>query len=374
MPIPPIPYIADPKENRKLVLMGKYEIDLSENGIIGKGASSICRKGRIVKTGKPVAIKVYKVGKSEEKKRTGLTKLKRSIEVLQKLQEPFQKPSDSKLWNDQLETVQPSNLFMQLLDYSKDAAGEPGYDKDNGKLYVVTELAQYSLKDFLSERKKVSAPLSKETVRSIANAIVVVMAGLHAKGFVHLDMKPANLMFFNGCLKLIDVDGCVPIGTHISADDLSISFSPVYCAPEWASFVVGEQDALDICVLPGLDTWSVGCTICELVTLGPILVPAYKRWVSQFGRGGEVRFMDSLAKMEKAPVPAKVQQFDDELVELMTNCLLVCPQSQRRTCAESLDTPYLQADKLQRTKSNPIRIQAAAYAKEDDEEERQAIA
>ena len=36
---------------------------------------------------------------------------------------------------------------MQLLDYSKDASGSPGPDPDDGMLYVVTELAQYSLKD-----------------------------------------------------------------------------------------------------------------------------------------------------------------------------------------------------------------------------------
>jgi len=358
--------------NWKPVLKGKYEMDTSEKGIIGKGSSSICRKGRIVETGVLVAIKVYRLGDTEQKQ-AALTKLERTIEVLQKLQAPFRRPSDSKLWNAQLETVQPAKLFMRLLDYSKDAAGRPGFDNEHGQLYVVTELAQYSLKDFLNERKKVSAPPSKETVRSIAKAIVLVMAGLHAKGFVHLDMKPENLMFFDGCLKLIDVDGCVEIGTRISADDLSISFSPVYCAPEWASFILDKnsrkKDKLGICALPGLDTWSVGCTICELVTLDAILVPAYRNWVAQFGRRGEARFMDSLAKMQKAPLPAKVQQFDDELVELMTNCLLVCPKSQRRTCAESLDCPYLQPDKLQRTKSNPIRVQA--YAEEDDDDERE---
>ena len=41
----------------------------------------------------------------------------------------------------------------------------------------------------------------------MTKAVVFVMAGLHAKGFVHLDLKPENLMVFDGALKLIDVGG-----------------------------------------------------------------------------------------------------------------------------------------------------------------------
>ncbi len=55
---------------------------------------------------------------------------------------------------------------------------------------------------------------------------MLVVAGLHAKGFIHLDLKPENLMLFDGMLKLIDVDGCVRIGTAISVSDSSLSFSP----------------------------------------------------------------------------------------------------------------------------------------------------
>jgi len=168
-------------------------------------------------------------------------KHRRSIAVLQKLQEPFQQPSDPKLWNAQLGKVKPDKLFMRLIDFSKDQRGQPGYDPVDGQLYVVTELAQESLKDYVAQRKAQSTRPSKETVRSITKAILLVMAGLHAQGFVHLDMKPENMMIFNGFLKLIDVDGCVEIGTSISLDDGSISFSPCYCAPEWANFVLGKE-------------------------------------------------------------------------------------------------------------------------------------
>lgn len=332
-------------------------MDMSPSGILGEGSSCLCRKGRVVESGQLVAIKIYKApdcGTKDNLRWACLTKLRRSIEVLKKLQEPLKPPSDTKLWNPALDHVKPGKLFVQLVDYSRDASGEAGFDVDDDQLYIVTELAQQSLGDYMIERKQDSSPPSQETVRSIAAAILLVMSGLHAKGFVHLDMKPENLMIFNGCLKLIDVDGCVQIGTHISLDDDSISFSPCYCAPELASFVLGAKKQLE--AVPGLDTWSTGCTICELVTLDPMLQPAWKCWIENYGQPGRAGFMNTLANLQIAPLPSVVGHFDSELEKLMTDCLLVCPEKQRWTCAESLNAPYLMKARRtnKRRPSNPI--------------------
>jgi len=338
------------------VMMGRYQIDMSDDGKLGEGAFCECRMGRVVETGELVAIKVYKpqkVGKSDD---TRLKKFARSISVLKKLQAPFERPADAKLWTPELEHVKPSKLFMRLVDYSQDADGEPCFDSD-GKLYLVTELAQQSLKDFMANRREQDAPPSKETVRGIAKSVVLVMAGLHAKGLVHLDVKPENLMVFDGCLKLIDVDGCVEIGSQIASGDSSISFSPVYCAPEWAGFVLERKDG-SISASPGLDTWSVGCTICELVTMDAILKPWYFRFLQRNRRTGSAKFMEWLTKLEDPPVPRSIKAFDADLDQFVTGCLMVCDKTQRRSCAESLDCPYLAADKVQRTKSSPIKVQA----------------
>jgi serine/threonine protein kinase len=281
--------------------------------------------------------------------------------VLQALQKPFEEPADPKLWYSQLDNVKPDKIFMRLIDYSKNEFGEPGYDPADNELYVVTELAQQSLKDYVDKRREESAPPSKETVRSLAKAIILVMAGLHAKGFVHLDMKPENLMIFDGRLKLIDVDGCVEIGSSISIDDDSISFSPCYCSPEWASFLINHRKSPDIRADPDLDVWSVGCTICELITLDTMMRPAWKKYKGNT-RTGRAKFMQWLSKLEEPHLPHVVQSFDDELATLLTNCLMVPSPSERRTCAESLDVPYLASDKLMRTKSSPIK----AHAFEED--------
>merc|ERR1712166_653390 len=208
-----------------------------------------------------------------------------------------------------------------------------------------------------TKRRQDSAPPSKETVRSMASAILLVMAGLHAKGFVHLDVKPENLMV---------VDGCVEIGTQLSLDDPSISFSPVYCAPEWASFVLGDGKG-HLQVTPGLDAWSVGCTICELVTLEAIMRDKYCT-VARRQRSGTAVFMEWLQGLEESPLPQKVMQFDTELVKLMTDSLLVCNKSDRSTCAQSLKSPYLARRKMQRTKTNPLTAPVYQDESEPDSE------
>jgi serine/threonine protein kinase len=348
-------------------VMRKYAMDMSQEGHMGAGTSSICRKGKLVETGDMVAIKVYKPPKSNKKDDgTRLMKFKRQVEVLKELQTPFVPPGDPRLWCPQLAKTKPSRLFMVLIDHSQTASGEPGADPQDGVLYVITELAQYSLKDFLADRKNTVEPLSKETVADMTKALILVMAGLHAKGMVHLDLKPENLMVFDGCLKLIDVDGCVKVGTEIAVTDPSISFSPCYCAPEWASFLLAENEPT-ITVNPALDVWSVGCTACEFVTLDAILKPTYANFLknSRNHREAGFLFMDWLSAIKKPHIPKKVSEFDPGFVNLVTEMLLVCDKRKRKTCAECLrESTYLAQNKFHRSKTNPIEIAADA---EDDE-------
>merc|ERR1712032_318571 len=128
-------------------------------------------------------------------------------------------------------------------------------------------------------RRDEGRPLSRESVRYIAKSMILCVAGLHAKGLVHLDLKPENLMVFNGLLKLIDVDGCVKIGTTVSITDSSLSFSPCYCAPEWAEFVIEDSDEPTTIASAPLDVWSIGISICELVTLDSVMKPTYASFV-----------------------------------------------------------------------------------------------
>uniref|UniRef100_A0A7S1AFF4 Protein kinase domain-containing protein n=1 Tax=Noctiluca scintillans TaxID=2966 RepID=A0A7S1AFF4_NOCSC len=353
-------------EHHKVVL-GKYRMFMSKEDIMGEGSSSICRRGECIRTARPVAIKMYK----ETKKRIGddavkNLKFQRQIHVLQQLQKPFQKCDDRSLWHEQLAHVKPSKLFMQLVDYSQDENGKPVADEADGVMYIVTELAQYSLKDYLGVRRDQSRPLPKTTVREIARAIIFVVAGLHAKGLVHIDLKPENLMMFNGRLKLIDVDGCVKIGTKVSIQDSSISFSPCYCAPEWAKFLT-ESDK-SIVVSPALDAWSVGMTICELVHLDAVLKPTYADFLKNGHSHKEAGFlfMEWLANIKKAPLPKSVDQSGLDFADMITKWLLVTDHRKRRTLAECLSCPYIAKNPL--SKSQAKKREVAAHDSCDEEE------
>jgi len=326
------------------IVMRKFRMNMSKEDIMGEGTSSICRKGTNAETNEALAIKVYKatvkVGSKQED--VMMLKFRRQIEVLKELQEPFKEVADKVLWCDALANARPSSLFMSLVDYSKDASGAPAQDPDDGVVYVVTELAQYSLKDYLALRREQSRPLPKDSVKSITRAVILVVAGLHAKGLAHLDLKPENLMMFNGRLKLIDVDGCVKINSNVSITDSSISFSPCYCAPEWAEFLINESNS-GINVVPDLDVWSVGMTICEFVTLNAVLKPMYGNFLrnAHSHREAGFLFMDWLSNIRKVPLPKNVEKFDPEFFDLIQNWLLVCDKGKRRSCAEALSHPYV---------------------------------
>ncbi|CAK9067076.1 unnamed protein product [Durusdinium trenchii] len=326
--------------------MGKYKMGMTKQDLMGEGTSSICRKGVCLETNQEVAIKVYKALKDSHKgEDVRLQKFRRQISVLKMLQEPFDTVSDETLWHPQLAATKPSKLFMTLLDYSTDSSGNPAPDPIDGVMYVVTELAQYSLKDYLALRRDQGKSLSRGAVKNISKAIISVVAVLLTKGLVHLDLKPENLMMFNGRLKLIDVDGCVPSGSEVSIQDSSISFSPCYCAPEWARFLIEESES-KINVRPHLDVWSVGMTVCELATLDAVLKPMYANFLRNGHSHKEAGFlfMDWLGSIAKAPLPKSIERFDDGFHKMLVNGLLVCDQHKRKTLAQCLSDPYLESD------------------------------
>mmetsp|Transcript_43162 Transcript_43162/g.101444 ORF Transcript_43162/g.101444 Transcript_43162/m.101444 type:complete len:699 (-) Transcript_43162:174-2270(-) len=326
----------------EVLVMGQYRMSTDKESILGQGTSSICRKGVDMLTGQPVAIKVYKARKDkQERQSVKLEKFRRQVEVLQVLQQPWAPLEQQEYFSAELNAIDPKYLFLQLLNYSVDETGAPGPSTHDGQLYVVTEMAQYSLKDFFALRRQ-TEPLCKELRASMMRSILLVVAGLHAKGLVHIDLKPENLMLFDGRLKLIDVDGCIKVGERVSISDSSISFSPCYCAPEWARFVIDESES-QIEIAPALDVWSTGITLCELYSLDSILKPMYKSFLrnGHTYRQAGILFMEWLSNVRKAPLPNSLVEQDPEFIKFLTTWMLVPDPNARKTCAECLSSPYL---------------------------------
>eukprot|EP00397_Hematodinium_sp_SG-2012_P018589 GEMP01019050.1.p1 GENE.GEMP01019050.1~~GEMP01019050.1.p1 ORF type:complete len:629 (+),score=124.86 GEMP01019050.1:148-2034(+) len=326
-----------------VVVMERYEVRGIDDpdAFLGEGAFSMVWKGfDTKKNDAECAVKTYKVDPKDRKgKCVSLLKFKRQIEVLQDLARPLDKSKVTKShWNDDLENIDMHDMFLQLYDYSKDAKDDPGMHKDGG-FYVITELASYSLQDYLTDRRDAKINLTMETIASVSYDIMLVGASLHAKGLVHLDIKPENIMKINGRWKLIDVDGCVKHNERISIDDATISFSPVYCSPEFARFPIGDSDYLTIKV--SMDVWSVGLCVAELYLLDVLIGPAFAKEIAPDTKlDAGFAILEWLANPAPLEFPAKLKKSDKDYVNLLQG-LLEKSVSKRLTFADALKHPFV---------------------------------
>lgn len=320
---------GQPPGDAAIATLGKYRLNMSRP--LGEGSFSVCYPGVHIETNCRVAIKVYKHARGV------FARFRRQVTALQELRElPPQLDSNAK------ELEASDELFVRLIDFSRAADGTPGPDLNAGSsLYIVTEMGEASLRDCLVTFREQGRVPSRGFVLKAARAIVRAAAGLHARGLVHLDLKPDNLMFFNGRLKLIDVDGCQRIGTALSLSDPSLTFSPVYLSPEFARFLV-DPTAQPVVAEAGMDVWAVGATLCELVTLSPLMRDQYvglqRQAASQ--EEGAGKFNTWLGGLQKAAVPEAVAEFDPKLYELISE-MLVADTARRQTLSQCLSHSYL---------------------------------
>jgi periplasmic protein TonB len=114
-------------------------------------------------------------------------------------------------------------------------------------LYVVMEYAEDSLAQILPHRA-----LAPEEVRDLLEPALDALTFIHGKSMVHGRLKPSNIMAAQDQLKLSS-DSLFRSGDPAG----SLSTSSKYDAPEVA--VAG--------ILPASDTWSLGMTLMEALTL-----------------------------------------------------------------------------------------------------------
>jgi eukaryotic-like serine/threonine-protein kinase len=113
-------------------------------------------------------------------------------------------------------------------------------------LYVVIEYADESLSSVIARR-----PLAPDEARAILGPMVDALAYVHAKGFVHCRIKPANIMAENDLLK-ISSDGLCRIGE--------------FSGSVWKPGVYDPPEAAGGRISPAGDVWSLGMTLCEALT------------------------------------------------------------------------------------------------------------
>ncbi len=116
----------------------------------------------------------------------------------------------------------------------------------NDLLYLVMEYAEENLSEILPQRA-----LTPEETRDMLGSVLDALEYLHGKGFVHGDLKPANILASGDQLKLSS-----DTISRIGAPPSSYRNPGVYDPPEASSEML----------TPAADVWSLGATLVEVMT------------------------------------------------------------------------------------------------------------
>src|SRR5580704_10665840 len=116
----------------------------------------------------------------------------------------------------------------------------------NDLLYLVMEYAEEVLSQILPQRA-----LTTEETRDMLSPVLDALEYLHGKGFVHGDLKPANILAMGDHLK-ISSDAISRIGEAPSSAKRAGAYDP--------------PEAISGILTPAADVWSLGTTLVEVLT------------------------------------------------------------------------------------------------------------
>ena len=197
------------------LLAGRYQL----GPVLGVGSSAVVRRARDVRRGISVAVKVFR----------------------------HRSPSWESSQQSQ-EIAALTRLHHPGLIALRDGGTDGGFP------FVVTELVEGVT---LAERIA-SGPLPVEEVCSVGAQLASALAHVHARGFVHRDVKPTNVIVArNGRPRLADFGIARVVDATVSTTDGRVIGTPAYLAPEQ---VRGDD------VGPPADVYALGLVLVEAVT------------------------------------------------------------------------------------------------------------
>jgi serine/threonine-protein kinase len=214
---------SDPFRLVGTVLAGKYQVDR----MIGEGGFGVVYAGTHLHLGTPVAIKCLKGATSAM-----VHSLVREARLLFNLTHPG---------------------IVRMYD-----AGDA-----NGVPYVVLELVEGFSLDQEVDRRRLgqAAPMSAAEIGDIIGSMLDALAYAHAKGVVHGDLKPSNVMVLRdrtaSITKILDFGtALVRSGSNVTG---GVGLTPKYAAPEQWDATIGK-------VTPSTDLFAVGLVLEELAS------------------------------------------------------------------------------------------------------------
>jgi tRNA A-37 threonylcarbamoyl transferase component Bud32 len=231
----------------RTTIAGRYTVDLestpSESGI------AVAYRGRDLRTREPVVVKTLRLEYRGDPQLRA--RFRREARLLQFLSHP--------------------NVIRALT-----------FAEERGAPWLVLEQVQGST---LRQEIEGHAPLSPDQMVPILRGTAAALDHLHARGLVHLDLRPENMVVMpDGNVKLIDFGFAQTAGSMQEAVDGSSEGSD-YFAPEQ---LCGEP------VSTATDVYALGCVVYECLT-GQL---PFARTTRSGNANDAIR-----ARLERAPIP-----------------------------------------------------------------------
>jgi eukaryotic-like serine/threonine-protein kinase len=201
-------------------LDGRYEL----LGVLGEGSFGRVYRGRDLRLGRVVAVKVIKPWWAEDD--AWVERFEREARLLARVSDPG---------------------VVRIYDFGEAEEGP----------YYVTELVEgQSLADRLRD-----GPLPAEEARDIAAQLCAALAGAHRVGVVHCDVKPANV--------LLGEDGRVRVGDFGVARVAEGTSQPLSATVAGTPRYMSPEQARGLPTSAATDVYSAGVVLYEMLTGEP---------------------------------------------------------------------------------------------------------
>jgi serine/threonine protein kinase len=191
--------------------------------------------------------------------------------------------------------------------------------EDAGMEFIVMELVEG---ETLSARLRRGGPMPPEQVVSVGAAIASALAEAHARGVVHRDVKPGNVMLTDeGQVKVLDFGIARASGAEAVTRTGLVMGSASYLSPEQAQGSSADERS---------DVYALGCVLFQMAT-------------------GRAPFVadDPVAALyqhvnEPVPLPSAIRSIPPALEDVIMRCLAKAP-GDRYASAAALETALLEA-------------------------------
>jgi eukaryotic-like serine/threonine-protein kinase len=182
---------------------------------------------------------------------------------------------------------------------------------DDGTHFIVTELVEG---ETLADRLRRDGPMPPADAVAVAVDIARALAAAHARGLIHRDIKPGNVMLLpDGRVKVVDFGIARAAGSDTLTNTGVVLGSTAYLSPEQAGGQPVDERA---------DLYSLGCVLYEMLT-GHVPFSADTPIATMYRHVNE-----------DAPPPSTIAPVQRELEGVVLRCLEKDPKRRFASAAE----------------------------------------